>query len=121
MNKTGIKRNARDWAAIVIVIGVWCIYSQALRTMEVSRKAAKGQTETDDIRDKVNPNRADWRELSLLPGLGEGLARAIVAYRQEPEAGERVFTCVEDLARVKGIGPAISRQVGPYLIFDDKQ
>jgi len=120
MNESGIKHNAGIWATIVIVIGVWCIYQYALRTQDISSKASERHVESDNIRDKVNPNSADAGELALLPGLGDGLARAIVEYRREQSSGRKVFTRVEDLERVKGIGPAKSKQVGPYLIFDDK-
>ncbi len=51
----------------------------------------------------VNINTADVHELAAaIKGVGEKTARAIVAYREQ----HGPFSRIEDLARVKGIGPA---------------
>ena len=49
---------------------------------------------------RIDLNRADWRELALLPGVGKVLAERIVANRE----GLGDFRCVDDLSRVHGIG-----------------
>jgi DNA uptake protein ComE-like DNA-binding protein len=76
---------------------------------------------------KINPNTAEWWELDELPGIGEVKARAIVAYREEFRnaalaANPRVdpppaFQKPEDLAEVKGIGPATVEKMRPMLTF----
>ena len=48
----------------------------------------------------LDPNRADQMSLETLPGIGPVRARAIVA-----ERARRPFRRMEDLARVRGIGP----------------
>jgi hypothetical protein len=78
---------------------------------------------------KINPNTAEWWELDELPGIGEVKARAIVAYREEfrsaalaanPRAEPPpAFQKAEDLAQVKGIGPATVEKMRPMLTFDD--
>lgn len=50
--------------------------------------------------ERVDVNSADAAELRKLPGIGESLAAAIVADREE----NGPFTCPEDLLRVPGIG-----------------
>ena len=50
--------------------------------------------------EKLNINSADEAELTLLPGIGDTLAAAIVQYRQEN--GD--FAAVEDIMNVSGIG-----------------
>jgi competence protein ComEA len=50
----------------------------------------------------VNINSADAKKLQELPGIGPKLAGAIIEYR-ESKGG---FKSVEELKRVKGIGPA---------------
>jgi len=50
----------------------------------------------------LDPNRAAADELALVPGLSERLAAAVVADREE----RGPFASVDDLERVKGIGPA---------------
>lgn len=56
-------------------------------------------------------NRASEAELASIPGLGEKLAEQIVEHREEK--GE--FRSVEDLRKVKGIGPATLERVRPFL------
>ena len=46
----------------------------------------------------VNVNHASEAELRLLPGIGRGRARAIIARR-----AKRPFTSIEELARMKGM------------------
>lgn len=53
------------------------------------------------LRGGLDVNRADWPLLAALPGVGESLARRIVAFREEHGA----FTRLEDLRRVPGMGP----------------
>ncbi len=48
---------------------------------------------------KININAASVIELDGLPGIGPGLATRIMDYRKE-----HVFTCVDDLLKVPGIG-----------------
>jgi competence protein ComEA len=57
----------------------------------------------------VNLNRASEAELRLLPGIGRGRARAIIARREK-----RPFTSVEEVARMKGM-KGIVRKLRPYL------
>ena len=52
-----------------------------------------------------------WPELVTLPEIGELLARRIVDYRQQFGP----FKSVEDLRRVRGIGPKTMEHLRPYL------
>lgn len=60
---------------------------------------------------RVDINTATWPELAQLPGLGEGLARRIVASRERDGA----FTDHEALRRVPGIGGKTLERIRPYL------
>jgi competence protein ComEA len=60
----------------------------------------------------VDINEADWPELSALPGVGETLARRIVAVRHD----RGPFADHNELARVPGIGPRTLERVRPYLL-----
>jgi competence protein ComEA len=60
---------------------------------------------------QVDINSADWPELTLLPGIGESLARRIVEFR----GAHGTFARHDDLRRVKGIGPKTLEQIRPYL------
>jgi len=60
---------------------------------------------------QVDVNRAEWPELSQLPDVGETLARRIVTSRDE----QGPFNGVDDLERVRGIGPRTVEKIRPYL------
>lgn len=64
-----------------------------------------------EFRFQVDVNAADWPELSQLPGVGETLARRIVASR----AAEGPFQRLEDLRRVQGIGAATLEALRPHV------
>lgn len=51
---------------------------------------------------KVSLNQADAEKLMTLPGIGLSMADHIIAYRREHGA----FTSIDELQKVKGIGPA---------------
>lgn len=83
------------------------------------------------IEGRLDPNSAEWFDLTRLPRVGESLARRIVAYREarilewrsaHPDApadrAPPVFAKPEDLLPIKGIGPKTLEQMGPYLRFD---
>ena len=56
---------------------------------------------------KVNPNTASSATLDRLPGVGPSTARKIIEARP--------FTSVDDLLRVRGIGPATLEKMRPFL------
>ena len=64
----------------------------------------------------VNVNIATVEELTMLPGIGESRAKAIVALRE----GRGGFGSVDELVEVKGIGEAMLAKLRPYLSLDGK-
>jgi competence protein ComEA len=60
---------------------------------------------------QIDVNAADWPEFTVLPGIGETLARRIVTHRQR----NGPFRTVDQLAEVKGIGPKTLRRIRPFL------
>jgi len=50
---------------------------------------------------QIDVNHADQRQLATLPGVGPALAARIIEARQQ-----QPFTSIDDLVRVRGIGPA---------------
>ena len=61
---------------------------------------------------RVDINQAEWTELSLLPGIGEALARQIVAARE----ADGPYRDHDALRRVRGIGPKTLEAIRPYLV-----
>ena len=65
---------------------------------------------------QVNVNSADWVTLSLVPGVGEKTAKAIVEERQK-HGGK--FDSLDDLLEVNGIGDKTLAKLRPYLSLGD--
>ncbi|TCV94409.1 comEA protein [Biostraticola tofi] len=64
--------------------------------------------------DKVNINTADAEDLAdALNGIGPKKAEAIISYREK----NGPFTNIEDLSKVKGIGPAIIKRNKDIIDF----
>ena len=61
--------------------------------------------------ERLDPNIASDVDLDRLPGLGPATARAIVLER----ASTGAFRSLDDLVRVRGIGPATLERIRPYL------
>jgi DNA uptake protein ComE-like DNA-binding protein len=60
----------------------------------------------------IDPNIASEAQLMSLPGVGPALCARIVAARSA-----HPFRKLEDLDRVKGIGPAKLEKLRPHLLF----
>lgn len=59
----------------------------------------------------VDPSTASRAELAMLPGVGPSLARAIILDR----IARGPFRSIDDLSRVRGIGPARLAALRPWL------
>jgi len=75
---------------------------------------------------RIDPNTADWMELTRLPRIGETLAKRIVAYREAQRKAkqdginrEPVFRSPGDLEAVPGIGPKTVQRIAGWLKFPD--
>lgn len=63
---------------------------------------------------RVDVNKGSWVEWMQLEGIGEATARKIVADRES----NGPFTSVDDVLRVKGIGPATLEKLRPWLVCE---
>lgn len=59
----------------------------------------------------IDVNNASWVQWAQLDGIGEKLARRIVKDRDDHGA----FRSIDDLRRVKGIGPKLIEKLRPFL------
>ena len=74
-----------------------------------------------EIRDRlpdmrINLNQAPIAELMLLPGIGPRLAERIV----DDRAAHGPYHCVDDLTRVKWIGPVLVERISPFVVVEDE-
>ena len=93
--------------ALALLAGHWLWHGQLRgRLVEIDR------AEPIAVQLQIDVNAADWAELSLLPGVGEQLARRIVAERTE----NGPFRDWDDLLRVRGIGPKTLEGMKPLLL-----
>ena len=63
---------------------------------------------------KINVNTATEKELSILPGIGEVKANAIIKYRKENGS----FASLSELVNVKGIGLATIEKLKEKAVID---
>src|SRR5947207_2748522 len=91
--------------AFVLILGAVLSVRFALNRHYVSDPQPVRPDRFDELADKLDPNIATWRELAVLPQLGEKRAKEIVAYRDQFRAdrrGQMPFRKPEDLLVVKG-------------------
>lgn len=93
--------------AALLGIVVWCLVQWRLggRLIDIE------QAEPVTVKFEIDLNAAHWPELALLPNIGEQLAKRIVAERVE----NGPFRDLQDLRRVRGIGPRTLESIEPYL------
>lgn len=65
----------------------------------------------------IDPNTADAATLRLLPGIGPGLARRILADRE----ANGPFRSVRDLERIDGIGPRTVDRLERYAVIREAE
>jgi competence protein ComEA len=82
----------------------------ALCAGAIARIPASGPSSGPALR-TLDVNAAPAEELELLPGVGPSVASAIVADR----ADRGPFRSVDDLDRVRGIGPGLLAKVRPHV------
>ena len=64
----------------------------------------------------VNVNLASVEELTMLPGVGETRAKAIIALRKNKGG----FASLDELVEVKGIGDSLLGKLRPYVSLKGK-
>lgn len=73
------------------------------------------------LQNRINPNNASIESLIRLPGLGEGRAGALVAYREnfiKKNGKSLAFEDCNDLLKISGIGPKTVQGIREWLEFE---
>jgi len=93
-------------ALLLMVVWYVCQTSFSGRLIDIEK------AEPIAIDFRIDVNRAEWPELALMPNIGEQLAKRIVADRTE----RGPFKEIDDLLRVRGIGPRTLETMRPFLL-----
>ena len=93
--------------ALAAMVGYW--WQQGGRSgalIEIDQEPRRSAQYLVDI------NETTWPELAQLPGIGETLAKRIIESRQV----EGPFVDLDDVQRIRGIGPRTVERIRPYLL-----
>jgi len=104
----------------VIAIGVCVLLTVCFVFSGPSEPVLCAEVELDS---RLNPNDAPLASLVRLPGIGIVRAAAIVAYRRhfrEEQSNRAAFETIDDLQKVKGIGPKTVENISEWLKFEPR-
>lgn len=106
--------------SFAFVISVWMCAALSGGSL-LSSFVIFGQPRQIQLEDRINPNDAPASSLLRLPDIGLARAEAIVAYREnlgEKEGNGPAFQDVNDLQKVRGIGPRTAQDICQWLKFE---
>lgn len=102
----------RERRALLFVLGGFVVYAFAQAAVgQLFPRAVLEPIAREKIDLRLDLNTAQAMELIYLPGIGPALAKRIVSDRET----NGPFRAVDDIARVRGIGPTLVERVRPYL------
>jgi competence protein ComEA len=105
IERDDIVRAALVLAALLVLVSGWLTWSLPTQDQPIAQ--------TEPLRFLTDLNNAPESEISLLPGIGQELARRIITERETSGP----FRSAADLERVRGIGPKTIRQIEAMAIF----
>jgi len=110
-------------AAILIGVTVLLGVRYSFNRSQIANPQPTTGARAAELMDRVDPNTAEWHDLAALPQIGPAVARRIVEEREAFAAanpGVLPYRTLEDLSRVKGVGPATLEALEPYLTFSGR-
>jgi len=98
--------------ALLEVPGIGPVTLERIRPhLDFSRGLPPDLQPDEPLQKRIDVNQAGTEELRTLPGIGPALAQRIIDSR----AGDGPFASVEDLLRVRGIGPKTLARLRPLV------
>ena len=94
--------------ASLVAMAISFLYQGGLRGRLIDVEKA----DKHSLHFQLDINQADWPQWSVLPGIGEMLAKRIVQSRET----DGPFRSHDDLQRVRGIGPKTLANIREYLL-----
>ncbi len=104
----GDRRAIATLVSLALLLAGWKLLETSRRPAPVT--ITRLSATSHDYR--LDVNRASWVEWAQLDGIGETLAQAIVADRR----ANGPFASVDDITRVKGIGPKKLEAIRRWLV-----
>jgi competence protein ComEA len=86
----------------------------APQQQEPAKASAAPAKKAPGLEGQININTATAEQLVLLPGVGKKTADAIIEFRTK----NGNFKAVDDIAKVKGIGPKKLEKIKIYLVLE---
>lgn len=112
MKNIGLKLQLIVSGAFILAILVFALFHINIQpTPSLPALAEKSEATADSRQYRLDINTADEKDLILLPGIGESLAKQIIAYRDEYGP----FESISDLEQVKGIKQATLNEISDYI------
>ncbi len=96
--------------ALIAIHWAW-ISGWGMRPVEIERQDQR------PFEFRLDINQANWIEWTQLPGVGDQLARRIVAYREQ----NGPFQSVDELKQVQGIGSKTLEKLRPWITAEGTQ
>lgn len=94
--------NRDQWLVVIVSVAVVILLAVKWQNLRyIDRSEVIVQRGSEDIGYQIDLNSATWVELTQLRGVGPVTAKLIVSDREEVGP----FSSIDDLTRVKGIGP----------------
>ncbi len=113
-----LRRGDQIFVGTLLSVGLVFVFVHWLRLSEWGRQPIEvDRLPAGQYQYMVDINTATWVEWAQFEGIGETLAKRIVADRQ----AKGPFADVDDILRVKGIGPKKFEQMRPYLTQEPSQ
>ena len=103
---------------LLAIVLAFALLAHVSRSFAFADRIPADPVHVAQVEYRIDPNTAGWAELTVLPGVGEALARRIVAGREgKPPGAGPAYRCPADLDVVKGIGPRLIERMEPWLRF----
>jgi competence ComEA-like helix-hairpin-helix protein len=103
-----------EWRCLLLFVAILFV-GTLLRFYRVnSASLRRPSANVVKVTKKVYINQATIEQLEAISGIGPRLAKSIIDYRTQYS----YFYCVEDLAKVKGVGLKKAKELARGLSFD---